>query len=246
MNRPLLPPRLRPDAAAAAALGPAGLLEDAGLVPTDPSEDWPEDSWRFAMHFASTDSYRGWLRATLAAGWTQEAPAEGMEVSKSFGPLEVRVHATLYPGDKEGFLRGEQARKFLAGVARDLKDPSVQGVILRNHAQFRILNLFGGKKVSPGKLLIDGACRSAWDLQELRRRCPTCRFVVNTGTGYGAVNTEAVLAVVEGLARGEGWSEIGEAWARRFPRSSARIQGPWTPPYAEALRLLEAAQQPRS
>ena len=239
VNAALLPMRLRPDVEAVAGLVPEGLLEDAGLVPSDPKDDWPTDQWRFAMHFASTDSYRSWLRSVRAVGWTQEPSAEGLEVSKRFGALEVRVHAALYPGDKEGFLRGAESRRFLAGVARDLKDPAVQGVILRNHAQFRILNLFGGKKVSPGKLLVDGACRSAWDLQELRRKCPTCRFVVNTGTGYGAVNTEAVLAVVEGLAKGDGWSTIGEAWARRYPISSARIQGPWTPPFDEALRLLE-------
>lgn len=254
VNEGILPKRLRPRAAALAAGLPPGLLEDAGLAPSYPQDDWPADEWRFAMHFASTGSYRGWLAKFSALGWRLESASlaagdvvesgsasQGLEVAKDFGGLTVRVRGTLYPGDQEGFLRGAEAKRFLAAVERDLRDPAVQGVVLRNHAQFRIVNLFG-KRVSPGKLLIDGSCRGAWDLQELRRRCPTCRFVVNTGTGYGAVNNEAALAVIEGLARGEGWEEIGEAWARQYPRSSARTQGPWTPNFAEALRLLEKSE----
>ncbi|MCX5790524.1 MAG: hypothetical protein NTX64_18785 [Elusimicrobia bacterium] len=250
INEALLPKRLRADVESLAGRFPSGLLDDAGLAPSDPHDDWPADHWRFALHFASTSSYKGWLSSFLALGYQREPAEDGLEVSKHFdgpdpglGGLTVTVHATLYPGDKEGFLRGAEAKRFLAAVSRDLRDPDIQGVILRNHAQFRIANLIG-KSVTPGKLLIDGACRSAWDLQDLRRKCPTCRFVVNTGTGYGAITNDAAVAVIEGLARGDGWEEIGEAWQRKNPRSSARIQGPWTPAFDEALRLLDKQEAP--
>lgn len=244
VNERLLPKTLRPGVDALKPLLPSGLLEDAGLVPSEPYDLWPSDRWTFASHFASTGNFKAFLTSFQARGYALEPGATAREaaLSKDFGGLTVRLTARLYPGDEEGFLRGEEAKRYLAAVRRDLRDPAVQGVMLRNHAQFRVVNLFDAK-VTPGKLLLDGACRSAWDLQTLRRRCPTCSFIVNTGTGVGKVNGAAVAAVVEGLARGDGWSEIGEQWARSMPRTAARIQGPWTPPYAEALTALEASEK---
>jgi hypothetical protein len=240
VNEKLLPRSWRPRVAALAARLPAGLLEDEGLTPAEPYELWPADRWTFTLHFSSTDNYKSFLANFAARGWT---PAGEGELEKSFdGGLTVRLVATLHPGDKEGFLRGAEAARYLADVKRDLRDPAVQGVMLRNHAQFRIVNLFD-RRVTQGKLLLDGACRSAWDLRALRRACPTCSFIVNTGTGYGRVNNEAVAAIVEGLGAHEDWGEIGDAWARSQPKSAARIQGPWTPPFAQALAALDAQEK---
>lgn len=238
VNQDILPKRYRPLIADMDRYIPPDFLDEAGLTPGNPRERWPSDQWTFVLHFASTESYRSFLARFASRGYQTESSPDGAAVSKMFGGLKVTLTARLYPGDKEGFLRGEQSRKFLKDVERTLRDPSIQGVILRNHAQFRIVNLFG-KGVTPGKLLIDGACRSAWDLAALRRRCGTCRFIVNTGTGYGRLNNDAVIAVIEGMARGDDWDEIGENWSRYSPRSAARMQGPWTPPYEEALKILE-------
>lgn len=239
VNERLLPRKERPAVDALDDLLPPGLLEDAGLTPPEPTDSWPADRWTFVLHFASTSSFTGWQNRFLARGYRSEPDPDGATLVKDFGAREVRLRARLYPGDKEGFLRGAVAKRFLADTARDLRDPAVQGVIMRNHAQFRAASLFA-KGASRGKLVLDGACRSAWDLQALRRACPTCSFITNTGTGQGHVNNGAVVAVIEGLARGDDWDAIGDAWAKLSPQS-ARIQGPWTPPYAEALGLLDAA-----
>jgi hypothetical protein len=240
VNEKLLPRSWKPRVAALAARLPAGLLESEGLAPVEPYDQWPEDRWNFVLHFASTDGYKAFLSNFRARGWTADGPDA---LLKDYdGGLTIRLEARLHPGDKEGFLRGAEAARYLADVRRELRDPSVQGVILRNHAQFRIAGLFD-RRVTPGKLLLDGACRSAWDLRTLRRACPTCSFIVNTGTGYGRINEEAVAAVVEGLGRREEWSEIGEAWSRQMPRTAARIQGPWTPPFEQAVLLLDAHEK---
>lgn len=242
VNEQILPRKYRSGIDALEALLPPGLLEDSGLLPPDPYDAWPADQWRFVLQFASTDSYKGWLARFLARGYAIDSTTDGITVSKTFGSLEIRLTARLYPGDKEGFMHGSVERRFLADLSRDLHDPAVQGVILRSHAQFGILSLVD-KKVSPGKLILAGSCRSAWDLQTLRRRCPSCYFIVNTGTGQGRVNNEAVVAIIEGLARHEAWDEIGADWSLADPKASARIQGPWTPPYGEALRALATAEK---
>lgn len=241
VNEKLLPRAQRADIDALAARLPPGLLEDSGLLPPEPFDSWPGDHWTFVLHFASTGSFNASLARFAARGYRRENDSDGASVVKTFGTREIRLKARLYPGDKDGFMRGAVAKRFLAGVARDLRDPDVQGVILRNHAQFRVANLFG-KGMTPGKLILDGSCRSAWDVQTLRRSCPTCSFIVNSGTGQGHVNNEAVIAVIEGLARGEDWDQIGDEWSRLSP-ASARIQGPWTPPYAEALAALAAREK---
>lgn len=239
VNEKLLPRSWRPRVAALAARLPAGLLEAEGLAPVEPYDQWPSDRWTFVLHFASTDGYKGFLTNFRARGWSPDGPDA---VSKDYdGGLTIRLEARLHPGDKDGFLRGAEAAKYLADVKRDLRDPAVQGVILRNHAQFRIVALFD-RRVTPGKLLLDGACRSAWDLQALRRACPTCSFIVNTGTGYGRINGEAVAAVVDGLGRREDWAAIGAAWAANMPKTAARIQGPWTPPFEQAVAVLDAEE----
>lgn len=242
VNEYLLPDRLEPSIRRLEETLPPGILEDAGLIPPDPHDQWPKDHWNFVLHFASTESYSAFMARFSAQGYQYEASPYGLGMTKTFASLKVVLSARLYPGDKEGFLRGPVARDFLRDVEKNLRDPGVQGVILRNHAQFRIVNLFG-KGVTPGKMLIDGSCRSAWDLRTLRAKCPTCHFIVNTGTGRGRINSDAVRAIVEGLARNEDWDEIWEAWSEHNPKSAARMQGPWTPPFGEALDLLEAAEK---
>jgi hypothetical protein len=242
LNEKILPRALRPSLAALNPLLPPGVLEDAGLVPPEPRDTWPTDGWLFTLHFASTSTYAGWRSRFLARGYIPTTVNGEPALSKIFNGLEIMLVAKIYQGDEDDFLRGAQASRFLASVTKDLRDPFVQGVILRTHAQFRISNLFS-KKVNPGKLLLDGACRSAWDLRELRRRCPSCQFILNTGTGRGKLNNDAVIAVVEGLAKDLDWDEIGSEFARTSPSTSARIQGPWTPPFAEALRVLEARER---
>ncbi|UPT73866.1 MAG: hypothetical protein M0D55_18800 [Elusimicrobiota bacterium] len=180
----------------------------------------------------------GYLSRFLARGYTSTITAEGHPVlTKDFNGTTLRLVSKLYVGDEDEFLRGAEAQRFLNSITKDLRDPSVQGVVLRNHAQFRISNLFDAK-TNPNKLMLDGACRSAWDLKTLRRKCPSCLFILNTGTGRGKLNNDAVITVVEGLARQLEWQEIGAEFARFAPSTSARIQGPWTPPFAEALRVL--------
>jgi hypothetical protein len=242
LNEAILPRSIRPSLSALDPLLPPGVLEDAGLNPPEPRESWPVYQWTFALHFASTDTYRGWVSRFTARGWAPETVGSDPALSQDFNGLHVVLVAKIYQGDEDAFLRGAEAERFLSSVRRDLRDPAVQGVILRTHSQFRISNLFD-KKVNPGKLLLDGACRSAWDLRELRRRCPSCQFIVNTGTGRGRLNNDAVIAVVEGLARDLDWAEIGAEFARSSPSTSARIQGPWTPPFAEALRVLEKRER---
>lgn len=242
LNESILPRAVRPSLSALDPFLPPGVLEDAGLIPPEPRDAWPAGRWTFALHFASTTSYTAWRSRFLARGYAPAAVDGAPALSKTFGAREIMLVAKIYQGDEESFLRGAEAARFLSSVAKDLRDPSIQGVILRTHAQFRISNLFNGK-VNPGKLLLDGACRSAWDLRELRRRCPSCQFIVNTGTGRGKLNNDAVIAVVEGLARDLDWDEIGAEFARASPSTSARIQGPWTPPFAEALRVLETRER---
>ncbi len=238
LNEAILPRSTRPSLAALDPLIPDGVLEDAGLLPPQPRESWPVDRWQFNLHFASTESYAGWRSRFLARGYVPAIVDGEPALAKRFNGLEVLLVAFLYEGDDDDFLRGAEAARFLSNVTRDLRNPFVQGVILRTHAQFRISNLFD-KKVTPNKMFLDGACRSAWDLRELRRRCPSCQFIVNTGTGRGKLNNDAVIAVVEGLANDLDWDEIGAEFRRTSPSTSARIQGPWTPPFAEALRVLE-------
>ncbi|MEK7836832.1 MAG: hypothetical protein AAB328_02495, partial [candidate division NC10 bacterium] len=199
--------------------------------------------WRFAVHFATEDSYRAWQAYFLKRGYAPE-PGSGLELSKDFTGLKIIMEAKLYESDEEGFLRGPEAKRFLAAVAKDLKDPAVQGVILRMHSQFRIAALFTGG-ASEGKLLLDGSCRSAWDAAKERKRCPTCSFVLNTGTGYSRLNNPAMLEVLEGLARKRSWAEIGQAWRKTMPKASSRMRGPWTAPYEEAIAVLEKAERKR-
>lgn len=242
LNEAILPRSVRPSLSALTPLLPPGVLEDAGLIPPEPRDAWPADRWLFALHFACTETYQGWRSRFLARGYIPATVNGDPALSKTFNGREIMLVAKIYQGDEESFLRGAEASRFLSSVTKDLWDPLVQGVILRTHAQFRISNLFG-RKVNPGKLLLDGACRSAWDLRELRRRCPSCQFIVNTGTGRGKLNNDAVIAVVEGLARDLDWDEIGAEFSRTSPSTSARIQGPWTPPFAEALRVLEQRER---
>jgi hypothetical protein len=242
LNEAILPRSIRPSLSALDPLLPPGVLEDAGLTPSAPRDTWPKDQWTFTLHFASTDVYQGWVSRFTARGWTPDDAEDESPLSRDFNGLHVVLVPKLYQGDEEAFLRGAEASRFLASVKQDLRDPSIQGVILRTHAQFRISNLFD-KKTNPGKLLLDGACRSAWDLRELRKKCPSCQFIVNTGTGRGKLNNDAVIAVVEGLAKDLDWDEIGAEFARTSPSTSARIQGPWTPPFAEALRVLESREK---
>lgn len=243
LNEPVLPKFLRADVAKLEPLLPPGVLEDAGLVPPDPRQDWPAGRWTFVNHFASTASYAGYLSRFLARGWVSTMTATNdLLLTRDFNGTRVDMITKLYQGDEEDFLRGAEAQRFLASVKKDLRDPNVQGVILRTHAQFRVPNLFDSK-TNPNKLLLDGACRSAWDLKALRQKCPSCLFILNTGTGRGKLNNDAVIAVVEGLAKDLEWSEIGAEFARNAPSTSARIQGPWTPPFAEALRVLSEREK---
>jgi hypothetical protein len=56
-----------------------------------------------------------------------------------------------------------------------------------------------------------------------------------------------LIEIVGGLGRKLSWAEIGENWRRQMPRMSSRLQGPWTPPYDQALGLLDkAAKAPRA
>lgn len=242
LNEALLHRTMRPSLTAIEHLIPSGVLEDAGLVPPQPRESWPIDNWTFNLHFASTESYAGWRSRFLARGYVPASVNGEPALTKDFNGLRVMLVAFIYSGDDDDFLRGAEAQRFLANVTKDLRSPFVQGVILRTHAQFRISNLFD-KKVTPNKLFLDGACRSAWDLRELRKRCPSCQFIVNTGTGRGKLNNDTVISVVEGLANDLDWPEIGEQFRRSSPSTSARIQGPWTPPFAEALRVLEERER---
>jgi len=242
LNEALLHRTLRPSLSSIEHLIPSGVLEDAGLIPPQPRESWPLDRWTFNLHFASTESYAGWRSRFLARGYVPALVDGEPAMTKDFNGLRVMLVAFIYEGDDDDFLRGAEAQRFLANVTRDLRSPFVQGVILRTHAQFRISNLFD-KKVTPNKMFLDGACRSAWDLRELRKRCPSCQFIVNTGTGRGKLNNDTVISVVEGLANDLDWPEIGEAFRRSSPSTSARIQGPWTPPFAEALRVLEQRER---
>ncbi len=242
VNEEILPGRLVPAVRRLEGLLPEDLLDEAGLTPPDPHDQWPKDQWNFVLHFASTESYSGFFARFRARGYKLEPSPHGVAAVKKFGGLKISLVAKLYPGDKDGFLRGQVAQEFLHDVEKNLRDPAVQGVILRNHAQFRIVNLFG-KGVTPGKMLIDGSCRSALDLRKLRAKCPTCHFIVNTGTGRGPITSEAIVAVVEGLARGEDWTDIWDEWSAQSPRSAARMQGPWTPPFGEALDLLEKSEK---
>ena len=52
-----------------------------------------------------------------------------------------------------------------------------------------------------------------------------------------------MLAVIEGLAQRRSWEEIGLNWERLAPSSAPRLMGPWTPPFAEALKKLEADER---
>lgn len=238
LNEALLHRTMRPSLSALDPLIPSGVLEDAGLIPPQPRESWPTDRWTFNLHFASTEAYSAWNSRFLARGYVPALVNGEPALTKDFNGLRVMLVAFTYEGDDDDFLRGAEAKRFLSNVTKDLRSPFVQGVILRTHAQFRISKLFD-KKVTPNKLFLDGACRSAWDLRELRRRCPSCQFIVNTGTGRGKLNNDAVISVVEGLANDLDWPEIGDAFRKNSPSTSARMQGPWTPPFAEALRVLE-------
>ncbi len=243
LNEGLLPKALRPQADALSRFLPPGFLDEAGLAPPSPAELWPSDRWTFALHFASTGAFTTWIDRFEERGYrVVERDAARAVLSRDFDGREVRLIGRLHPGDEQGFLRGTQARGFLSAVARELRDPGIQGVILRNHAQFSALALIDARTTA-GKLLLDGSCRSAWDLQALRRRCPTCSFVVNTGTGFGRINNAAVAAVIEGLARGDDWSQIAAQWQRVMPRDASRMQGPWTPAYDEALAALDARER---
>ncbi len=236
VNESLLPAKDKPRIDSLAQSLPPDLLRQIGGSPQAPYDSWPKDRWTFSFHFASTDNYKSWLSTFQARGYELTPPSinKALAVAKNFDGLKVTLAATLYPGDKEGFLRGSEKNRFLAAVSRDLRDPQVQGVILRNHAQFPLVNLVK-KGITPGKFVMDGSCRSAWDLQRLRRLCPSCSFILNTGTGYAQTNTKTFIPLVEGLARHATWEEIG----RSLPKSSTRIQGPWTPSFTGALRALE-------
>ncbi len=243
LNKDFLPQQHRISAAASAAGLPLESLQAPDLAPEEPYSYWPDQEWRFAVHFATEDSYRAWQAYFLKRGYAPE-PGSGLELSKDFTGLKIIMEAKLYESDEEGFLRGPEAKRFLAAVAKDLKDPAVQGVILRMHSQFRIAALFTGG-ASEGKLLLDGSCRSAWDAAKERKRCPTCSFVLNTGTGYSRLNNPAMLEVLEGLARKRSWAEIGQAWRKTMPKASSRMRGPWTAPYEEAIAVLEKAERKR-
>lgn len=242
INEDLLPRKLQPRIGALAGVLPEGVLEASGLLPEEPYAYWPQDVWRFVLHFASPGAFQAWRDRFLARGYALDSTTQGISLAKTFGSIKIVLEAKLYAGDDEDFLSGAESQRFLADVSRELRDPGVQGVILRNHAQFKIANLFG-KGVTPHKLIIDGACRSAWDLQALRRKCPSCYFVVNTGSGIGHINNEAVIAVVEGLAARRGWDEIGEDWSKHDLGSSARMQGPWTPDFEAALKALSSSRK---
>lgn len=243
LNKDFLPPLQRGPVAEAAKDLPPEALQAPDLAPLEPYAYWPLQDWRFAVHFATEESYRAWRDYFLKRGYTPE-PGTGLELSKEFTGTKIIMEAKLYASDKEGFLRGPEAKRFLAEVAKDLKDPDVQGVILRMHSQFRIAALFHGG-ASQGKLLLDGSCRSAWDAAKERQRCPTCSFILNTGTGFSRLNNPAMLEVLEGLARRRSWDEIGQNWRRAMPKASSRMRGPWTAPYEEAIAVLEKAERRR-
>lgn len=242
VNEKLLPAKYHKDIDQAAAVLPADLLEDPALLPVTPYALWPKDRWKFVLHFATQETYNYWRNSFLRKGYSSD-PSDAASLVKKFGVLTVTLTAKIYDTDAEGFIKGTEAQRFQKDVAADLRDPKVQSVIARTHAQFSIPQLFG-KGVSEGKLWVDGSCRSAWDMSQQRRTCPTCGFVVNTGTGYGGLNNPALLAVVEGLAHRRTWREIGEEWRRQMPGSSSRIDGPWTPPFAKALKALEQRKKP--
>lgn len=244
INEKLLPLKYQKDIDQAAAVLPPDLLDNPGLLPLTPYALWPKDHWKFVLHFATEDTYKGWRASFLKKGYSDN-PSETHSIVKKFGVLTVTLIAKIYDTDAEGFIKGSEIQRFQRDVAADLHDPKIQGVIARTHAQFSIPQLFK-RGASPGKLWVDGSCRSAWDMSQQRRDCPTCSFVVNTGTGFGALNNPALLAVVEGLAHRRTWREIGEQWRVQLPATSSRIDGPWTPPFSKALKMLEKQLAPRS
>ena len=234
--------------AAAADLPPA-LFDDPRLVPATPYPFWPKDHIKVTLHFAAqpkealkpgeSTSYAEWLAFFKARGFAiGTLGPDGVEMIKTIDGVTLALVAKVYTGDEEGFLVGKEKERFLADIQHDLRDPEVQGVAARSHAQFFFPAMFG-KSVTKGKFWFDGACRGSWYAEDLEKRCPTCSAAGNSGTGRGQVNDKALLAILEGLVRREEWEAIGKDLKTALPAANSRFFGPWTPRYHTALDLLK-------
>lgn len=237
-------PRYAPRIAEAGAAVPDALLADPRLKGQTPYERWPEDRLAVSLHFPRKDSYAAWLRYFQARGYeVGSLSADGVELVKTVGAVTLSVTARMYVGDEEGFLKDAEKDRFLAAVSRDLRDPALQGVVVRTHAQFYYPALFS-KKVTPGKLWLDGSCRGSWYAEDLERRCPTCAPIGNTATGMGELTNPVLYQVLEGMAARKDFDAIGADLKRALPKASSRFLGPWTPRYHTALDLLKSYPPP--
>jgi len=232
-------PRYKGRIAEAAELLPEEVLADERLTSPTPYSYWPEDRIALTIHFPRKDSYADWLKYFTQRGYAVgKTGPEGVELTKRAGSVTVSMLAKMYTGDEEGFLGGPEKERFLKAVSRDLRDPAVQGVVVRTHAQFFYPAMFG-KSVTKGKFWLDGSCRGSWYAEDLEKRCPTCSPVGNAATGMGEVTNPALYAIVEGLAARKDWAGIGKDLKAALPKAASRFMGPWTPRFHTALDLLK-------
>ncbi|MBI4345905.1 MAG: hypothetical protein HY553_03555 [Elusimicrobia bacterium] len=246
LNWKKLPPEARE--AAEFVIGPP--REDPEGKPSPrvppPYSEWPKDEWRFSQHFAEEVDLRDWERFFLAKGYKREPADEEATVLARQVPGGPRLVLTgyVYTSLETGMLVGPTLRRFQAALARDVRDPAVQGVFVRAHAQFPRTPAFANAKPGP-KLWYDGSCRGAWDLNRLSALCPQCALVGNVGSGRGAVNNPMIWALLEGLARREDWDRLADRVKAAVPEYHTRLIGPWTTPFSRELKTLKKPKAKR-
>lgn len=240
LNWDRLPPETR-EAAAFVIGAPEGLVAQSTAtlrVPT-PYDLWPAKEWRFTLHFADEKDLALWQGYFQARGFRPEPAAEAVALAKQVphGPRLVLL-GYHYASLDTGMMFGPALKRFQQSLARDLKDPAVQGVVIRAHAQFSRTPAFRGAQPGP-KLWYDGSCRGAGDLAKLAVLCPDCVLVGNVGSGRGWVNNPMIWALVEGLARHEDWDQLGARIKAAVGSQSTRLIGPWSTPFSQELKTLK-------
>ncbi|MBI5203099.1 MAG: hypothetical protein HY925_16025, partial [Elusimicrobia bacterium] len=228
------PPRDEPEKTPAARVPP-------------PYESWPKEEWRFTQHFADEKDLQDWERFFRAKGYKREAADDDAVIlaRQVPGGPKVVLLGYAYTSLETGMMFGPALRRFQAALARDVRDPELQGVFVRAHAQFPRTPAFSGAKPGP-KLWYDGSCRGAWDLTRLAALCPHCSLVGNVGSGRSSVNNPMIWALLEGLARRESWEDLAKRIKAAVPEYHTRLIGPWTTPFSQELKTLKKAKPKRT
>lgn len=208
-----------------------------------PYERWPKAEWRFTQHFAEETDLKEWERYFRAKGYRREDSDDDAVVLSRQVPQGPRLvlRSYAYASLETGMMFGPALRRFQAALARDVRDPEVQGVFVRAHAQFPRTPTFSKGKPGP-KLWYDGSCRGAWDLNRLSSLCPECALVGNVGSGRSSVNNPMIWALLEGLARREAWGELAKRIKAAVPEHHTRLVGPWTTPFSRELKTLKESK----